>query len=145
MAEIKPMIPLRELKKMRGNEKSNLVDNDKTPSVEPVEEPKVYTYKILGVRGQLKDKEFSLDKDVIIGRDPATANVLYAPDYAKISRTHVKLEMLQGKNVYITDMGSTGGTYMGDGTKLEAGKTYILKLGACFYLTDEDEMFCLIK
>lgn len=145
MSDIKPMIPLRELKKMRGNEKSNLVDNDKTPSVEPVEEPKVYTYKILGVRGQLKDKEFSLDKDVIIGRDPATANVLFTPDYAKISRTHVKVEKLQGKRVYITDLGSSNGTYMADGTKLEAGKTYMLTLGACFYLADEGEMFCLTK
>lgn len=65
--------------------------------------------------GPLKDREFSLDKSITIGRSPE--NVIFLDD-RQVSRKHATVELTQGGTV-LKDLSSGNGTFVNDRRVLE--------------------------
>lgn len=53
------------------------------------------------------------------------------------------MEIKNGK-VLLMDLGSTYGTFLSDGTKLEPNKPYYLNYGQSFYLVDPANTFRIV-
>lgn len=126
-------------------------DNSTAPVIEEADlskynfnfttEPIDRTY-IQAIDGVFAGKTFVIEENLLIGRDAAFATLCYPDTSASIGLYHCKLE-IDEKDVYITDLGSIGGTYRADGTRLKANLRYLLTSGECFYLSDRSEMFKL--
>lgn len=59
------------------------------------------------------------------------------------SRLHCSVEIKNGK-VLLMDLGSTYGTFLSDGTKLEPNKPYYLNYGQSFYLVEPANTFRIV-
>ena len=82
------------------------------------------------LRVKFKDRDLELTRKVIIGRD-ANCQIAY-PEDTLVSRRHAELDVV-GSSVYITDLGSTNGTYVnkepvqkGKKVQLQKGDTIII-------------------
>jgi len=106
-------------------------------TTEPVEKT-----SIQALDGVFAGKSFPIENNLLIGRDAAFATLCYPDTSASIGLYHCKLEV-DDADIYITDLGSIGGTYRADGTRLKANLRYLLTSGECFYLSDRSEMFKL--
>ena len=91
--------------------------------------------KLVLLRGSQKDKEFPIEVgNNLIGRwDPDAGafpeiDLEEADEEAKVSRKHAVIER-QGSRVTIEDLGSTNGTYVNRGARLEPGQVVELKAG----------------
>lgn len=98
-------------------------------------------FYLVGVSGPMAGKRYPLGRGLRIGR--ASGNDISYPDgTAGVSSNHCALRY-QGGSVYLTDEGSTYGTFLANGTKLEPHKDYPLRPGERFYLAITDHTFRL--
>lgn len=96
---------------------------------------------LVGVSGQYAGQSLPLSGGQIsIGRDPATCNLLFSAEVAGISRRHCTITS-DSTGVYLCDNGSTYGTFLDDGTRLQTGLRVHLRPGQRFYLVDSGTMF----
>ena len=102
--------------------------------------------KLVGISGSVLNKEFLLDKFMIIGRASLSDIPLIEK---KASRTHARTEMAHG-NVFIEDLNSTNGTYLNDKkitkkAKLSFGD--IIRVGECKlrFESDNQELIPVIE
>lgn len=95
-----------------------------------------------GTAGEFVGKRFSINGTVRIGRDPSQNDVVFPTNISGISRVHCVL-FLQNGQVYIKDMGSTHGTFIGNGQRLAANQPVLLKIGERFYLGSEKQAFVI--
>jgi len=86
-------------------------------------------------KGQLAGNSYPLHNKLAIGRDAGRCQVTYPADAKGISSMHCEV-MLQQGGVYLTDKGSTYGTFLAGGQKLAANQSVMLQPGAIFYLAD---------
>ncbi|MEN6595771.1 MAG: trypsin-like peptidase domain-containing protein [Clostridiaceae bacterium] len=94
----------------------------------------------IGQASSLGGKSFAVQGKVIIGRDPAKCQVVFPAKTPGISSTHCAVqEIAQG--VVVTDLGSSYGTFLDNGTKLEPNKPYTVPVGEAFYLASKDNGF----
>ena len=59
-----------------------------------------------------------------------------------VSALHCELHYTSGR-LELTDLGSTYGTFIGDGIRLEANRPYSLQAGETFYLGAPDNKFMI--
>lgn len=85
------------------------------------------------VRGPGTGRSWPLpvDADVVIGRDPDSADVIVPA--AVVSRSHASVRVTGG-GVVLEDVGSMNGTYLGAGERLEPGAPAPVEAGALFHL-----------
>lgn len=95
---------------------------------------------LIGKSGFFQGKEIPITGELTIGRDPDSCAVLYPSGEKGISRKHCRLWLESGK-VMLSDMGSSYGTYLLDGTKLEEGQRVPLGPGDGFYLASPENAF----
>lgn len=96
---------------------------------------------IYGTGGYFHGRSFELSKAaVIFGRNAAWCTAVYPQDTRGVSGMHCKVEMAGGK-VFITDLGSSYGTFLGNGTRLSANMPYELHRGDSFYLAERANTF----
>lgn len=98
---------------------------------------------IIGVSGSYAGQGFPCDNGPLIaGRDPGACNLLFPKGMDKISRMHCKLtgDPEQG-TLILQDLGSTNGTFLGNGERLASGQRAMLKNGDRFYLADPENSF----
>ncbi len=88
-------------------------------------------------------KRFSINGTVRIGRTPDRNDLVYPGNTQGVSGVHCVLTNKNGQ-VYIQDLGSTYGTYLGNGQRLAANQTVALQMGDRFYLGSEREMFAIV-
>lgn len=95
------------------------------------------------IAGQHSGQSYSFDGDkLILGRDPGSCNVVFAPDAKGISRVHCEVSFDEIQNSFILqDKGSSYGTFLASKTKLTNGQLYVLSSGESFYLASEANMF----
>lgn len=93
------------------------------------------------VRGALAGKSFEIGSSgaVLFGRD-ANAMIRFPQNTKGISGRHCEIMSSNGKFV-IVDRGSTYGTYLVDGRKLEPNVPYDVKNGTIFYLASRENKF----
>ncbi len=85
--------------------------------------------RVLVFGGSLGGREVQLKKGtpVVVGRDPAKCQVVYAKDTAGVSGSHCTITF-DGNEVTVADNGSTYGTFVG-GVKVEPGRPVVMHRG----------------
>lgn len=92
------------------------------------------------ISGQLKDKDFVLKDKLVFGRDPKRCKVVFPLDTEGVSGLHCQLVKENGK-IKLTDLGSTYGTYVGNGLKIDKDTPVELKKGDTFSLGSDKNKF----
>ena len=100
-----------------------------------------------GVTGKSSGQSFALLKGkVVIGRDPATCNIVFDKNTPGISGRHCQVVYDPNEDCFIiTDLGSSYGTFLGNGKKLTANVAEKLSTGDTFYLCDNANRFVVSK
>ncbi len=95
-----------------------------------------------GLNGTFADAEIPLEEsDVILGRDPKLANIVFDAQDKKIGRRHARLGYRSKTHEFILeDLYSGHGTFFKD-KKLPGGKEVRLKSGDTFYLASLAQTF----
>ncbi len=112
----------------------------------PIRQPQRVNGSTLGITclaGPLKGRTYSIDMSgLMIGRESDCA-IRFGAESAGISRHHCSLRWANG-NLYLTDLGSTYGTYMSDGRRLAAESPVVISAGSRFYLADSKNLFQIV-
>ncbi len=96
---------------------------------------------IRGVSGYFQGHSFLVAANTVtFGRDAAKCTVAYPTDTRGVSGIHCRVEY-SGSKLYLTDLGSTYGTYLIDGTRLKEHVAYELHSGDQFYLAEKRNLF----
>lgn len=87
---------------------------------------------LYGVSGMYEGAFIPLTRAIIIGRSH-TCNLVFQDDAPRISRRHCSITYSMNDDTFVlTDMESTYGTYLADGTMIPTGKSVLLKEGEEF-------------
>lgn len=97
--------------------------------------------KIIGVVGQYAGQSRSLTPHgLIMGRDSTTCQLVLSSQ--SVSRNHCKIEFNPNTRMFILhDLGSSYGTYLGNGTRVPQGQPVALRPGDEFYLASRSNTF----
>ena len=100
-----------------------------------------------GVTGKYAGQSFDLaGGKVVLGRDPASCNIVFEKNTPGVSGRHCQVAYdPNGECFLITDLGSSYGTFLGNGKKLTANVTEKLFPGDTFYLCDNANRFVVTK
>ena len=100
-----------------------------------------------GVTGKYAGQSFNLSNGrVTIGRDASVCNIVYDKNMPGISGRHCQVAYQPGEGCFIiTDLGSSYGTFLGNGKKLTANVAEKLSSGDTFYLCDTGNQFVVTK
>ena len=94
----------------------------------------------IGQTNVLGGKSYPVRDTITIGREPASCQIVFPPKTPGISGKHCMLQEL-AQGVVVTDLGSSYGTFLENGTKLEANKPYTILTGEAFFLASKDNGF----
>jgi pSer/pThr/pTyr-binding forkhead associated (FHA) protein len=111
-----------------GNKTSKDPAGGNTPAVKGV---------IVGVSGSYANASFDIENgaELSFGRDPQSVNIVLGATDSDVSRRHCKVSFDARTNQYaVTDLGSTTGTYLENGTKLTPNQTQYVARGSVIYL-----------
>ena len=97
--------------------------------------------------GSYAGQSFDLLKGkVTIGRDPAFCNIVYEKSTPGISSRHCQLSYNPGEGCFVlTDLGSSYGTFLGNGKMLAPNVPEKLYAGDTFFLCDPANRFLVAK
>ena len=110
------------------------------PPVLPVPEPEDKTLRVEGVFGCYAGKRYKVTGSVTIGC--GGQNSLAMPEgTAGVSHRHCMLTAGADGEVQLTDLGSTYGTFVGSGQRLNANSPMTLHRGDTFWLGSKEQMF----
>ncbi|HSW36194.1 MAG TPA: FHA domain-containing protein, partial [Candidatus Limnocylindrales bacterium] len=97
---------------------------------------------IKGISGQFAGQTLELVRgQLIIGRDPKVAQVVYPQSSEDISRKHCTVRFDEESKKFMLEDSSSNGTFLASNQKLEPGKPYFLNPGDRFYVADPKEIF----
>lgn len=94
----------------------------------------------IGQTNVLGGKTYSVSGKIVIGRDPAACQVVFPAKTPGISGKHCAVQEL-AQGVVVTDLGSSYGTFLENGTKMEPNKPYTILTGEAFFLASKDNGF----
>ncbi len=101
---------------------------------------------VKGVSGHFAGQSIEfVDGQLVIGRDPRFAQLVYPQTDEEISRKHLTIRYDERTNKFILEDSSSNGTFLSSNQRLENGKPYYLNPGDRFYLADPKESFELKK
>lgn len=95
---------------------------------------------IIGVSGNFKDSTFVLKDKLVIGRNPASCTICYPVDTKGVSGVHCEIRK-KGSAFEIVDCGSSNGTFLGSGQRLQPNVPVAIDNGTYFYLGSSAQMF----
>ena len=89
---------------------------------------------LYGLAGEYAGKTFPLSNGkIVFGRDTTLANIIFPQTTKGISRKHCTLR-IEGSTLWLSDDGSTYGTFIGSNERLTPGNSVMLENGQQFYL-----------
>lgn len=95
---------------------------------------------ITGMKGTMAGQTFSINGNILIGRNAQKCNVAYPVDTKGISAVHCQIR--QTSNGFeIVDRGSSNGTFLGSGQRLTPNVPTYLPDGTFFYLGSAEQLF----
>lgn len=115
-------------------------NNDDYNEVSPAPEPQSHKYYLIGLQGYMAGNKFSITTRATIGRDKARCNVVYPVNQPGVSSLHCEIK-LEGGVLIIKDCGSSYGTFLSNGTKLEPNVPMVLKSGTQFFVGAKENLF----
>lgn len=95
---------------------------------------------IVGVTGYFAGKRFPVPKHIIIGRDPKKVQIVFPDKTMGVSAVHCELRNNAGA-LMLVDLGSTYGTFLQNGEKLQPSSPHLVSPGEEFYLGTKDNRF----
>lgn len=95
---------------------------------------------VVGVSGKFTGSTFAVNDRVVIGRNPEKCTVCYPVDTKGVSGVHCEIRKT-AQGLVITDCGSTNGTFLGNGQKLQPNVPVNIPNGTYFYLASTEQMF----
>lgn len=107
----------------------------------PAPMPRANSPKLVCISGSLAGQAFSIPpQGLIIGKDSAVCNV--AVSLPNVSRSHCKLTYNPSSRTFVLqDLGSTNGTFLRNGTRLNRSTPYALNDGDEFYIAGRTLIF----
>ncbi len=97
---------------------------------------------IKGISGYFASQTLELvENQLIIGRDPRMAQLVYPQQREEISRKHVTIRFDEKTHKFNLTDSSSNGTFLSSNQKLEPGEAYYLNSGDRFYLAEPNEVF----
>ncbi len=101
---------------------------------------------VKGISGQFAGQTVDfVGGQLVIGRDPRLAQLVYPQSNDNISRKHLTIRFDEKTQKFILEDSSSNGTFLSSNEKLESGKPYYLNPGDRFYVADPKEVFELTK
>jgi hypothetical protein len=116
------------------------------PAQEPVQpyvQAAPVAASILCTSGPFAGATFPVNGRLLIGHDPAYSHVIFPPGTEGISALHCEVGGTP-QGVILTDKGSTYGTFLSNGRKLNANESVPLMPGEGFYLADRRNAFQVV-
>ncbi|MCD7750127.1 MAG: trypsin-like peptidase domain-containing protein [Lachnospiraceae bacterium] len=113
------------------------------PAIASVKAPGDSGLRFQGESGSFAGRRFPINGTVRIGRDPAN-QLVYPAEVKGISRTHCELRLVNGE-IFLVDLGSSYGTYLGNGQQLAANQPVRLQPGDRFYLGSKEQSFIITR
>lgn len=95
---------------------------------------------VIGISGRFAGSTFAVGGRVVIGRNPEKCTVCYPVDTKGISGVHCEIRKTPN-GFEIVDCGSSNGTFLGSGQKLQPNVPVIIPNGTYFYLASREQMF----
>lgn len=95
---------------------------------------------ITGMKGLLSDRRYNINGSIIIGRNPQKCNVCFPVDAKGVSGVHCQIRQVNG-GYEIMDLGSSNGTFLGNGERLAPNVPVFIPDGTYFYLGSSDQLF----
>ncbi|MDB4867716.1 MAG: hypothetical protein JWR03_2049 [Cohnella sp.] len=107
------------------------------PAPQPSETAEEGQPRLCGVEGEFAGTCFRINgQGLSIGRDPALCSIVFPQDVGEVSRRHCTLQFEEGRQLFLLeDHGSSNGTFLQGGERLEPGKRYELRSGERFALS----------
>lgn len=99
--------------------------------------------RLQGTAGQYAGKRFALQNAIRLGRDPEKNDLVFDADAKGISGVHCLLTV-QDDGVWLTDLGSSYGTFVG-GQKLPPNQPVRLQYGQQFTLGSDAQAFQIVR
>ena len=101
--------------------------------------------RLLCISGSLAGKRYMIPTNgkVVVGR-AADCGVIIPTGTAGVSAHHCEV-WVEGHKAYVSDLGSTYGTFVEPGTRLTSGQTYGLQINQRFWLGDRAESYQIVE
>jgi len=117
----------------------------RTIPAEPAEPPPFLNpqARLRGLSGVHAGLEFSISPEaVVLGRDPSVSQIVFEPGDGIVSKRHCSLRYdPASRSIFIDDLGSTNGTFLENGERLQPGTGRSLPANSRFYLGNREHMF----
>lgn len=99
--------------------------------------------QIIGISGQFAGRAFPVSpQGTMMGREPASCDFVFPDGAQGISRNHCKLQFNPQTQMFVLyDLGSTYGTFLGNGARVPQGQPAALRVGDEFYLGSRANVF----
>ena len=126
----------------KKNSAPAVVETNPAPAPAPAPAPTaaVKKYYLIGVSGQFAGQKFSITDRAVIGRDPAKCNVAFPAEQPGISSVHCEV-IISGGSLMLKDCGSSYGTFLENGAKLQPQQSVTLGNNARFWLANKENTF----
>ncbi|QJD86757.1 FHA domain-containing protein [Cohnella herbarum] len=107
---------------------------------EPAEEDEP---RLCGIEGEHAGSSYRvLGRRLTIGRDPAHCAILFPYEASEISRIHCTVRFIEESRLFLLeDNGSSNGTFLSNGDRLQPGVRYELRSGERFSLSGKEQYF----
>lgn len=99
--------------------------------------------QIIGISGQFAGRAFPISpQGTMMGREPASCDFVFPDGAPGISRNHCKIQFNPQTQMFILyDLGSSYGTFWGNGIRVPQGQPAALRVGDEFYLGSRANVF----
>ncbi len=119
------------------------VDPKPAPQPAPRKGSNQMNPQIIGISGQFAGRAFPIaPQGSMLGTDPASCDFVFPRGTPGISRNHCKIQYNPQTQMFILyDLGSSYGTFLGNGARVVQGQPMALRPGDDFYLASQATLF----
>lgn len=96
--------------------------------------------KIIGTQGIFANNSFTVTGCMVMGRSRAKCHLLFPENTPGVSKVHCELRIVNG-GLYLMDRGSSYGTFLANGVRLNPNQPYLLHDGEVFFLAAPQHSF----
>lgn len=132
------VVLIKRSKKQRPIPAQSIVQNEPI-QYQPQPRPQL-SATIKGIKGIFAGRTFNVTNSLCFGRNSSKCGVAFPLDAPGISGVHCEI-LINEDGAFLKDLGSSYGTFLGNGTKLSANQLAKLSSGETFYLASEDNFF----